>query len=386
MQGKAALHDLVHSPDVQEIIAADFNVETLTSHVDGRGYGDKVQCRFFDAGKMDTLNDLLLEKPDVVIDLLPVKFRDEIATAAVEHGISLVNTVYTSAKLKEMHSRAESKEMIILPEFGLDPGIDLVLLGQAIREYDSIELVNSYGAGIPELEAADNPLKYKVTWTFEGVLRSYIRESCLIQDGETVIVKGTDLFDPSNVSEIEIEGIGKLEVYPNGDALEYVEMLGKKGAGIKHMGRYTMRYPGHSSFWKKLVDLHFLDDEPVEIDGISVDRRRFLATILEPHIQLGSDERDISIVRLEVQGQKNGRRKRVVYQVIDRRDLQTGFTAMNRTVGFTASIGAQLIGKGIIPKRGLLSPVNDIPYRIFVEELGKRGINVMAEEIDLEDS
>jgi len=66
-------------------------------------------------------------------------------------------------------------------------------------------------------------------------------------------------------------------------------------------------------------------------------------------------------------------------QVIDRRDLATGFTAMSRTVGFTASIGAQLIGSGRLQKRGLLSPLRDIPYDLFKQELAKRGIHINEE-------
>jgi saccharopine dehydrogenase-like NADP-dependent oxidoreductase len=42
---------------------------------------------------------------------------------------------------------------------------------------------------------------------------------------------------------------------------------------------------------------------------------------------------------------------------VDRRDTETGLLAMQRTVGFTASIGAQLLLRGDIRARGLLSPV-----------------------------
>jgi hypothetical protein len=38
-----------------------------------------------------------------------------------------------------------------------------------------------------------------------------------------------------------------------------------------------------------------------------------------------------------------------------------------------------MIGTGVITKRGLLSPVNDVPYGEFVRELGKRGIRVTTE-------
>jgi len=45
----------------------------------------------------------------------------------------------------------------------MDSGIDLVLLGEVVRSLDNVEEIISCGAGFPELEAVDNPLKYKVT-------------------------------------------------------------------------------------------------------------------------------------------------------------------------------------------------------------------------------
>ena len=53
---------------------------------------------------------------------------------------------------------------------------------------------------------------------------------------------------------------------------------------------------------------------------------------------------------------------------------------MQRTVGFTASIGAQMLLRGDIPDRGLLQPGNDVPFDIFVAELTKRGIQVQRFE------
>ncbi len=55
------------------------------------------------------------------------------------------------------------RNLTILPEFGMDSGIDLVLLGEVVRSLDNVEEIISCGAGFPELEAVDNPLKYKVT-------------------------------------------------------------------------------------------------------------------------------------------------------------------------------------------------------------------------------
>jgi len=66
----------------------------------------------------------------------------------------------------------------------------------------------------------------------------------------------------------------------------------------------------------------------------------------------------------------------VVYQLIDKRDLETGQTAMSRTVGY---IGALMIGTNKVTKRGVLSPANDIPYRLLARELRKRDIRITSE-------
>jgi len=66
----------------------------------------------------------------------------------------------------------------------------------------------------------------------------------------------------------------------------------------------------------------------------------------------------------------------VTYDLIDYRDLETRLFAMNRTVGFTASIGALMILAGTITGTGVLSPVRHIPAHEFIEELKARGMRV----------
>lgn len=379
MQGKAVLHDLVRSEQVTAVVAADREFEALQTYVANQRYGDKVRCEPVEAARPESIERLLAAGADVVVDLLPTVFAGHVAAAAVRQGIHLVNTVYARPEVKEWADEARARNITILPEFGMDPGLDLVLLGQAVRSLDRIEEIITYGAGFPEPEAANNPLQYKVTWTFEGVLKSYRRAGRVIRAGQVVEIKANEMFYPENVHQVEIAGLGQLEAYPNGDALKYADLLGLDQSGLRTMGRYVLCWPGHCAFWQKIVDLHLLDDEPVMVNGQAVDRKQFLAAILEPQLQYAAHERDVVVVRIEVKGWQGQARQRVVYQVIDRRDLETGFMAMNRTVGYTASIGAQMIGTGQITQRGLLSPVNDIPYEPFARALSERGIEISSE-------
>ncbi len=387
LQGKVALHDLVNSENVSEIIAADIDIEALKQLVKTKKY-PKVQCEFLDANNQANINQLMALKPDIVIDLLPIPYVDIIVEAAINNSINLINTLSVSTKVKTLAEEAKNKGITILPEFGLDPGVDLVLLGQAIKGMEDIEVINSYGAGIPTPEAANNSIKYKVTWSFEGVLYTYCRESRLIKDGKIVEIRGNELFLPENIHDVVVEDVGKLEAYPNGDALKYLEPIGvemdsEKFKSIKHMGRYSMRWPGHCEFWRKIVDLHLLDDEPININGQIIDRKNFLVKAIEPYIQLKENEIDLAILYIELIGNKNGDKTRITYQLVDKRDLSTSFTAMSRTVGYTVSIGAQMIGSGKIKKKGILSPVNDIPYEFFEEELKKRGIIIKSKSVPI---
>ena len=119
-----------------------------------------------------------------------------------------MNTFYVVPELRELAVEADKRGVAILPEFGLDPGIDLVLLAEAVRALDEVEDISTYGAGIPEREAADNPLKYKVSWTFDGVLKAYRRAGRVVRDGKVVTIGETEMFAPENVHEVEIEGLG----------------------------------------------------------------------------------------------------------------------------------------------------------------------------------
>jgi len=376
MQGKAALYDLFHNPDVKEIVAADVDREAVIAHIKAKAYESKVTPAQVDASSEEELSMLIGDDIDVVLDLLPPMFVGKVAEVAVKHGVSVVNTFYAVPEVKALEAQAQAKGVTILPEFGMDPGMDLVLLGEAVRSVDTVEEVISYGAGFPEAEAADNAIKYKVTWTFEGVLRSYKRAGRVIRNGEIVDVDENEMFSKENIHEIDIDGLGRLEAFPNGDVMKYVDLLGLDADKLKNMGRYVLRWPGHCEFWHTMVGLGLLDDGSVMVDGLAVDKKKYLANALKDQIQYKETERDVVVVRIEVRGKKNGKNVCSVYQAVDKRDLNTGLTAMSRTVGFTAAIGASMLGKKKLDKAGILSPVNDVPYEMFKSELAKRNIEV----------
>ena len=377
-QGRAALYHLAGSPDVEGIIAADSNLEQAEAYAKRFG-GGKARCVRLDAEDHDAVLKLMSSGVDVVIQLLPSSFGKVMVELALEAGVHLVYTSYASEEVLKLDAEATRKGVAILPEFGMDPGIDLVMGARAVGELDEVQELYSYGGGFPEPEAADNPLKYKISWTFDGVLRSYKRPAHILKDGEVAHIPATEIFAERNIHTVHVDELGELEAIPNGDALRYIDLFGL-GRSLRAMGRFSLRWPGHCAFWKKLAGLGFLDDEPIIVGAVEVAPREFLHSLLEPQLQYGENERDVSFIRIDARGLKAGRRIRIVYDLTDYRDLSTGLMAMNRTVGFTASIGAQMIVRGDIDRRGVLSPVRDVDGDVLFGELRKCGMCISRSE------
>jgi lysine 6-dehydrogenase len=372
LQGKALLYDLSRSPDVKEVLCADRDLSSLSPFKKFLDM-DKIRLHVVDVTERRNLVSLMREGFDVVIDVLPMAFLGDIAEAALEAKVHLVNTMYGYQMPKGVHERALEKGILIMPESGLDPGIDLILCGYGAGQLDEVCELHSYCGGIPEQEAADNPLKYKISWTWKGVLSFYKMPSRIIKDGRIIDIPGSDLHSEEWIQTIDFPGVGLLELIPNGDALAFAEYLGLSKT-LRSATRCSMRWPGHSALWKALVDLHFLSDEPVKGLPCEITPFQFMVNHLEPQLHYKEGERDLVLLRTIVSGKKEGRKIKITYDLLDRRDLETGLYAMNRTVGYTASIVAQMVGRGEIKGRGLLTAIRDIPYKPFLTEIRKRGI------------
>jgi len=63
--------------------------------------------------------------------------------------------------------------------------------------------------------------------------------------------------------------------------------------------------------------------------------------------------------------------------MLDRFDAETGFTAMERTTGWHASIVAAMIAKGEIPP-GAYPVETGVPAQRFVERARRRGLSITA--------
>jgi lysine 6-dehydrogenase len=375
-QGKAAVYDLSRSDAVDEVICADLDpdgIKAISAFTDMT----KVRGVTMDANDPQSL-DRLYEQADVVVDLLPRQFLPTVCQAAIRNGVSLVNSNY-AYPIAHLDEAARSARVAIMPECGLDPGIDLLMYGEARRRFDELHVIKSYCGGFPERAACDNPLNYKVSWVFEGVLASTKRDARMIRDAEVIDIPGASQHDPQYIHQVEFPGLGTLEAIPNGDAVFFTDALGVTDT-IRSTARYSLRWPGWSDFWRPLKQLGFLEEAPVVGLPCPVSPYQMMDKLLGPQLQYRRDEKDLVVMLNIFEGKKGAREVRLVSRLYIERDLQSGLMAMAQGVGYPASIVALMMATGEIKAHGVLSPMVHIPYPSFIAALRSRGINIDEEE------
>lgn len=388
--GRVVLDDLLKTAKFDELVVADarpgFEVE-LAEIADPR-----VKAVSLDVDDRKKLVKLM-EGASVVIELLPIRYTMQVAQAAVEAGTHMISSVFIidwtvqdpegvkrqQSQMAEVDRDAREKGLTILKEFGMDPGLDLVIAGEAVRKLDEVKVLYTYGAGFPEHSLAEtNPIGYKFTWSIVDTMYSYSIPGSVIQEGKVKHIPADGMFTPGNYHHLDLEELGgPLECFVNGDGESLTEHFPVITNSARSLGRYICRWPGHAAFWEKMVQCGFNRPKPVNVDGVDVIPAAFCAALLgsQKQFHYAEDEKDAALLRADARGLKNGKPTRVVSQIIDYRDLETGYTAMQRTVAFPMSIGAQMILDGRISQRGIVTP-SEVPFEPLDAELRKRGLEI----------
>ncbi len=371
-QGRAALYDLSRNRNVAHITCADIRPELLDSFA----FIDKTNIRAvrIDATDPNGLAAIMDAQFDVVLDFLPPHCVRPVAEAAIERSIHLVNTNYANDIL-DLDPAAKEKGVAIVPECGLDPGIDLLIYSDSLQSFDEVFKLNSYCGGIPEKAVCGPPLNYKISWNIDAMLKSQQRDATLISDSELIHIPADEQHDNRFIHQIEFPGLGVLEAIPNGNAVHYADLL-KIEDQLIETGRYTLRWPGWCEFWRPMKQLGFLSDSPINGLPYEVSPLELLARLLEPQLQYQDNEKDLCVMVNRVEGLSQGKRQVITTSLLIERDLDTGLMAMNMGVAYPACIAAEMIVNGEIKRKGVLSPATDVPCDDFKDRLHKRGIEI----------
>jgi len=378
--GYGLLKDLAMQSDIHEIVAADVNVERAKQVVEWVN-SDKIEVRYCDVMKDRETISLMRDGFDVVASALPRPFCDAATAAAIEAGIGYADVAASFSTIFELDEAAKNAGVTAVPHIGLDIGIDRVLCGVGARKLDSVDSFRVWCGGFPQkwTPGYENPLRYKISWYWPYAALGNVGSSTVLIDGKMVEIPRL-----SDTEEITFpEPIGKCETYTTGDLNDVIDHLDVNG--VKNAWAKTVRWPGHSDIWKKLIKLKLLDDEPVNVKGNEITPRDFFLALGEKTLQYLPGEGDAICQRVEVSGIKEGIKTAFIYEFIDFYDPENDISAMARTTAFPCSIVAQMIANGDFEDAGVIHPVkigwNEQLAEIFFKNLSKREINIEEREV-----
>jgi saccharopine dehydrogenase-like NADP-dependent oxidoreductase len=380
--------------------------------------------------------DKLVADYDIAVSLLPYKYHSDVAKVCLKLGKSLVTTSYIQPEMKDLDESARKAGLLFLNEIGLDPGIDHMTAMKIIdlihNKGGRVEEFYSLCGALPASEFADNPLRYKFSWSPKGVILASRNSALYLKKGRKIYVEPSDLFKDRFI--FSFPGIGDLDVYPNRDSISYIDIYGI--SETKTMYRGTFRYNGWCEALDAMKHLRMLDDSVKDYQGTSYaeflaersgletsDLKKNLAEKLKVSLNsaiiesldflgffsdeqlhylettpfditsdrmikkmmLSANERDMVVLQhIVLASYPDGTREVIKSSMLDFGSPSTN-TSIARTVSLPAAIAVKMILEKKIDLKGVLRPVLPEIYNPVLDELKTLGIE-MKEEFGLPES
>jgi saccharopine dehydrogenase-like NADP-dependent oxidoreductase len=248
--------------------------EKIANHPNGKAIS-------FDI-KNEEKRRLVILEHDFVISMLPAFLHGDVARDCVELGKHMATASYVSADMKALDNEAKKKNIILLNECGLDPGIDhasaMKVIDEIKHQGGNIISFKSFCGGLVAPESNDNPWGYKFSWNPRNVILAGQGTAQYLLDGELKFLPYNRLYTETNV--VEMEGYGKFDAYANRDSISYIEAYGLEN--IKTMVRGTLRQFGYCKAWDVFVKLGLTDDSSKITHANKLSYTSLLASFLPP--------------------------------------------------------------------------------------------------------
>ncbi|MCE1246308.1 MAG: saccharopine dehydrogenase NADP-binding domain-containing protein [Firmicutes bacterium] len=367
MMGRAAAFFLAGKQDVESVVLADKNIDFASQMAQQYGGGKTVPVEF-DASDINRVKELMLGC-DVAIGATSYDHNPVYTRAAIESGCSLVDLGGNHDVVDSQFALSEDAKkagITIVPDCGLAPGLVSILSARALNQLDKTDSIKIRVGGIPVNPLP--PLNYSLVFSVKGLINEYIEKARIISGHEVI---ETDSMQ--GLEEIEFElPFGKMEAFFTSGGISTLTDTFREKVG--YLDYKTIRYPGHCSYIKFLMDIGLTGMEEMDVRGCKITPREVLEKTLEKN--LPPDSGDVILLRVTAEGEKDGVRKTIVQEHIDYFDRENKLTAMMRMTAFPAAAVALLIGRNIINTKGTLYQEYSIPFEPLFDELAKSGISI----------
>jgi lysine 6-dehydrogenase len=368
LQGSACAYDLLQDNAVSEVRLADLHIGHI-AHFLAPYSGPRLIPTPLDVRNREAVL-AVMRGCDAVMCALPYYFNFEMTQLAIKagaHFCDLGGNTEIVLQQRELDPDAKAKNLTVVPDCGLAPGMVNIISEYGIRQLDKTDSVRIFVGGLPQNPEA--PLNYQIVYSIEGVLDYYTTLSLVLRNG-----KRTEVTALSEIEPVQFKGgIGELEAFHTAGGLS--TMAYRYEDKIPTMEYKTLRYPGHAKSMEFIRALGLLDMQPVDVKGQKViPRDAFIASAQQKLTK--PQGRDLVALRVVVEGTKDGKPKRLEWELIDKYDEKNGISAMMRTTGYSLSITGLMQARGEVKPAGVHTPDESMPAARYIEELKKRGIDI----------
>jgi len=370
LMGPAAAYNALQDSDVSQVTLCDIDQQRLDAaqaQLESLQVADKLTTMALDLNDQAAATKLMTEF-DVVLGALPPFVIPLAVRAAAAAGKPIVDLLWPTDAAQRAAPKpvVEQAGTLVVLGCGVEPGMSEIVARHLADKLDQVDELHIKVGGVPENPAP--PLGYKIV--FGG-------QELPLQADDARIIENGKLKPLPRYSEPEpvfFSGVGQCEAWHEGIFPWLLDLESLKG--LKIGTQKTVRWPGYAEKATVLKEMGFFSREPIEVDGTQIAPKKFLDTLLFPHVKLEEGERDITLFRVEVSGEKDGYPRKYKVEMVDYLD-KLGFTSMARTTAFTGAIIARMVGRGEVKAKGMFTPEQAITGPLFkklVEELAAAGV------------
>ncbi|MBD3867124.1 MAG: saccharopine dehydrogenase NADP-binding domain-containing protein [Acidobacteria bacterium] len=296
-----------------------------------------------DLGKPGVISGLC-EQADVVVGAVPGRMGLAMLKEVIGAGKPVADISFSPENPLALHEAAEKAGVPVVVDCGVAPGISNLLAGRAVAELDRTDSISIMVGGLPIRRVW--PFEYRSVFSPTDVIEEYTRPCRMRVGGREVTVPAL-----TGVELVDLPGVGTLEAFNTDGLRTLLDTL-----EVPDLKEMTLRFPGHADRMRMLRETGFFNDDEVEVEGVRIRPRALTEELMFKVWEPGPGEQEFTVLRVEAEGELDGRPRRMVWDLLDRTDTATGTSSMSRTTGFPCAIVTRMLADGRWDRPGVVPP------------------------------
>jgi saccharopine dehydrogenase-like NADP-dependent oxidoreductase len=313
----------------------------------------------------------VIRTEDLVVCAVPGAMGYATLRAIINAGKPAVDISFFPEDPFTLRDLAREKGVTAVVDCGVAPGLSNMTLGYWTGQLDRVFSYRCDVGGLPQ--QPEPPWDYRAPFSPADVIEEYTREVRIRRDGQDLVLPAL-----SERELIEFRDVGLLESF-NTDGLRTLLHT----TAVPSLLERTLRYPGHVERITVLRDSGFFDTEPVRVGDRDVRPLDVTSALLFEQWAFRPGERDLTVMRIAIEGEYEKAPVQVTYDLLDRFDEETGVPSMSRTTGYTCTGVVRLLAAGAIQQTGMVTPEevggDAAAFKRILQHLSERGVELKGE-------